>query len=727
MSNGKYHKVIGIDLGTTYSAVAVYNKDDETTMLIPDRSTGMDEETTPSVISLDTSNLNRVIVGSAAKRNIAIKPQDTILEVKREMGEMFTQEILKRLNAEGVFSVDDPVKFFFAGQWFLPQEISAFTLMKMKEIAEREIGEEIRDAVVTVPAYFTEKQKKATGEAALLAGLYPRQLIPEPTAAAICYCDDKQEEEKKVYLVYDLGGGTFDVSVIQMEGEKIEVISTSGDPRLGGADFDNAITEWAISELKNLDINIANDHLAKARIRERAERVKILLSTSNSAILDLSFLNPQNPPSLPITRDLFYSLINGFLGKTKDYVNTALTKAAVKGIQRDDVDAILLVGGSSKIPIIKEMLLEYFGKEGNFVRSGINPDSVVARGAALMAKRFAPSPPPFDIKKKKENTLRNVDVDDDMIVHLITEHTLGIGVQDNLVAKIVAQGTSIPVEVRQGGFVNGGPTDNIPVAVYQGEGKYTYENTLIGTLQIGPMELKPANYHQFEVLFKLDVNGLISMTIIHINENKTYEAKFEQKTGVGGEDALVAIRNKLLKLYLRSVDIPIPHPTRETQAAVVVPPPAPVDQQRDAGVIPSPSRVSQTQHEQGPIPGDSRDQGTAVVSAHLPPNWDEQKSSVVIPGPVPNPAGVIPAMGNEQQPTQQISATEDIVEPVVAIPDQFKQVVRRSRKLLVKSFDNKLVKALNTFTAALNAGHSEDDLEDLGDALADVYEDVKKL
>ncbi len=249
------HKVIGIDLGTTYSAVAAYDPKEMTSVLLPDD----DDKSgiTPSVIGL---NAGKAIVGWLAKRNAPADPRNTIIEIKREMGELFTPATLDKYNARSRWRVDpeypkstkdsDPVHVLFNDVWMLPQEISALILMRMKAIAEKKLGEEIRDAVITVPAYFTSNQKKATEDAALMAGLYPRQLIPEPTAAAICYGLDKIDPVPHTYLVYDLGGGTFDVSIIRVKESDVQVIATSGDPRLGGADFDEAITVWALDEAK---------------------------------------------------------------------------------------------------------------------------------------------------------------------------------------------------------------------------------------------------------------------------------------------------------------------------------------------------------------------------------------------------------------------------------------------------------------------------------------------
>jgi molecular chaperone DnaK (HSP70) len=682
--DAKLHRVIGIDLGTTYSAVASFNTYSEQSEII-NNSESDNPETTASVISLEPM-LRKVIVGSAAKRNLSTDPQNTVIEIKREMGEVFRPDTIGKYGATGVFNVNDPLKVHFAGQWMLPQEISAFTLMKMKEVAERAIGQEIHDAVVTVPAYFKETQKKATEEAVLLAGLYPRQLIPEPTAAAICYGVDKMETERKTYMVYDLGGGTFDVSIIQVDAGMIDVIATSGDPRLGGSDFDDAITRWALEELLKKGIDVRKDLAACARIKDRAELTKIRLSFAERDNLDLAFLRNPAVMNLELTRDRFLELIGDLLRKSLTYVEVALNEAAnKKGVERKHVDAILLVGGSSKIPKVKSLLLDYFGKDESFVRGELNPDAVVARGAALMAFRLSPTPGAFDIRRRKEATLVNTEATEIQEVRLITEHSLGIGVQDNQCVRIVEQGTNIPIEVKRGGFVNGGPIEYVTVPVFQGEGKFQYENSLIGTLQIGPMEPKPANFHQFEVTFKLDQNGLLTMLVNHLNASKTYEARFEQKTGVGGDEAMMAMRNKLLGMFAHTAAMPPQAlPTSAASAPQSVPPPPP-------------------------------------------------------PPPPPAPATVAPAMpSTPSQPTQTPSAGGAAVAPLPAasplglteptrpVPEQFKQVVRRVQKQLIRQPDPDLLKTWSAFVTALNAGQPESTLEELGDELADAFDRTRK-
>lgn len=776
----KHHLVIGIDLGTTYSAVAVYNRFEEETEIIPnpesvDAQGRAKPETTPSVVSVDPQS-RRVIVGWPGKRNVA-DTRNTVIEIKREMGEVFREETLDKFHAREKYQAKsdapggyegDPVRVMFSDDWYLPQEISAFTLMKMKELAEAYIGEPIRDAVITVPAYFVEKQKKATEEAALLAGLYPRQIIGEPTAAAICYGVDRLEADRKVYLVYDLGGGTFDVSIISVEEQQISVLATSGDPRLGGGDFDDAITDWAVAQLRDtFQLDATGDHEKIARIKAHAEQAKKDLASLNSVTMNFIDVWPHQPPALELTRQKFEELIEPLLSKSITYVDAALNQAqAQKGTRREDLDAILLVGGSTKIPRIKTLLLEHFEQDESFVSSGLNPDEVVARGAATVALKFAPSQGEFSIANRPDSSLINPDMEDEIGVELITEHSLGIGIQNNLISRIIDQGTGIPVSKRQSGFINGGPTDYLDVTVYQGEGDYTYQNTPIGTLKIGPMEPKPEGAHQFDVTFSLDDNGLLSMTVHHLNEGKNYQAQFEQKTGVGGDDALTARRNKLLAMKVggsgpvksgtvqpvqpgsstaATSPMPVPTGTAAQSAGGVGPdvmPVAPVAPSEDAFASPpdgmqAPVAPGQTSPAPPPSPVGSAQTAGALDTDLGTPSDPSNPSGQASPTSDNNPRE---ASGTEQatvtsaqatvdsqasSPQAAVEETRQILEPATTVPAEFKSVVRRSLKRLMNDRPEQLRLAFNQFVTLLNNGAPEDEIEEAGDHLENVYHDCR--
>ncbi|MET7688622.1 Hsp70 family protein [Streptomyces sp. NPDC005483] len=535
------HRVVGIDLGTTYSAVAAYHPDDLAPQILADpEREGNAAVATPSVVRLDAAT-GALVVGHDAKNAIRAggpAADDTIVEIKREMGAVFTGELLEHFGAKGVHKEGDPVRVRLGGEWLRPQEISALVLMQMKRIAERSLGGEIHDAVVTVPAYFMERQKKATEEAALLAGLYPRQLIPEPTAAAIAYGVDRAESERQVYLVFDLGGGTFDVSIIETRDDQIEVIATAGDQRLGGGDFDDAIARWIVAELGDA---LPKD-TERLRIKAAAEAAKRELSLRSTTTVDIG----EGIPTLELDRATFEREIQPILQRSLHQVDEALRFARQKkGVQPEDVHAVLLVGGSTRIPRVRQMLLDHFDQDEGFVRGDANPDTLVARGAALVANRFEPSPA-FDLATRP-TAERSAD-EQDYTVTLITEHTLGVGVQQGRFNQLIERGTKIPArQVKT--YTNPEQADRIEAAIYQGEGDYVYDNTLIGTIHLDDIEPRPEGYHQFEVEFSLDVNGLLGVQVTHTNTGREYQATFDQSTTIGKVDELDERRTALVELF----------------------------------------------------------------------------------------------------------------------------------------------------------------------------------
>jgi molecular chaperone DnaK (HSP70) len=719
-----FHRVIGIDLGTTYSAVAAFHTYNEQAEIITNTMED-DSDTTPSVVALEPL-LKKAIVGRSAKRQIEnpnSKPEDIVIEIKREMGDNFKDAAhLNKYHAEQAFQVGQPVQVFFAGHWRKPQEISALILMKMKEIAEKEIGETIRDAVITVPAYFMEPQRKATEEAALLAGLYPRQLIPEPTAAAICYGLDKRDAEKRTYLVYDLGGGTFDVTVIQVEGSNINVVATSGNHRLGGGDFDDRLTQWIINELLKKQVDVRNDPSNIARIKARVEQAKILLSSNEETIVDLMFLQRHDVvQNITVTKQIFEGCIQDLLDSTLDNVEDAISQShESRGISREQIDAILLVGGSSKIPKVRSMLLSYFDKDESFVKTEVNPDAVVARGAAIMGYRFQPSPSEFNINQKTAEGLTNPDALDLLNdVNLIAEHSLGVGLADKTVSKIVERGTYIPVTEEREGFGNAEKTSAVDIGVYQGEGKYIYDNDLIGTLRIDGLDPNiPAGGHQFKVTFTLDQNGLLTMTVLHLNENKPYQATFDQSTGVKQED-LSDKREKLLKLYASTSTAQAP-PTAQTGAQSPPPPPPSTPPRPDTAQPGTPSPQPATAPETAQTPSTTAPAPEPETPQFIPPPQPDAAPGTAQAAQTP------PAQPAPQTPTEQQSSTvPGLIEPALPVPEQFKQTVRRARKHLIKSFDQELLDAFNQFITALNSNADIDEMEDKGDNLADVFDKLR--
>jgi molecular chaperone DnaK (HSP70) len=675
------HKVIGIDLGTTYSAVSAYDPDQMTSVILADED---DRTITPSVVGLSGG---RAIAGWIAKRNGLANPRDTIVEIKREMGELFTPATLDKYIARGQWTEQQAVHVLFNKLWMLPQEISALILMRMKAIAERRLGEEIRDAVITVPAYFTSNQKKATEDAALLAGLYPRQLIPEPTAAAICYGLDRMDPDSHTYLVYDLGGGTFDVSIIRVKESDVQVLATSGDHRLGGGDFDDAIAHWAVEEAKKQGLDISNDKVARAMVKFAAEDTKKLLSASNTANLVVSDPVSNRSIALTLDRATFEGLIGELLKRSLNSVALAIQYAEERGVAKSAIDQVLLVGGSTRVPKVRQLLLDYFNRDEAFVRADGNPDLLVARGAALVANNFQPSPPPFSIKSKPSASLVNPEAQGVMNVELITEHTLGVGVQEDRFDSVIDRGSPIPT-TKTKPYTNPEGASNVKVPIFQGEGAYVQENTLIGELTIGPMQPLPRDSHHFEVTFSLDQNGLLTVTVNHVNEGKVYKADFRHETTVKGDDALNTLRQRLLGIFEAS-------PTAAATAVVPPPPPPP------------------------PPPGASVAAAAGVAPGVAP--------GPAAPPPPPPPSAPAPPAADGAGAAAGDGLPEGLLTPLTGeVKDEYRGILRRSRKQLVRKIDPDLVEAYNVFARAVNANKPADVVQDLADELGDAYDDARR-
>jgi molecular chaperone DnaK (HSP70) len=539
------HRVIGIDLGTTYSAVAVWDDDTEQAELLVNREMG-DQPTIPSVVAFDPA-AGTVSVGWAAKRSLAVRPEQAVTEIKRELGERFSERSLQRYGAQDRFTTEDPVHVRFAGGWRRPQEISALVLTRMKEVAEAELGGEIRDAVITVPAYFLEIQRKATEQAARLAGLWPRRLVAEPTAAAICYGLDQYQMARRAYLVYDLGGGTFDVSIIQVEGEDIRVIATSGDHHLGGGDFDNAIVDWAVEQLGQQGLRLTPDDPARPRIKYHAEQAKVALSAQEATTLELGDVHPDAPTELTLTRRQLEELIDWDVQRSLRKVEDAIRQAAAKGVGRDQLNAVLLVGGSTTIPKVKRMLVDYFGQGEDFVKLDLDPAAVVARGAAILARTFAPSDEPFDPRRRPRRT--SGELGEPLPIEPITEHSLGTGLEDGTCFRLIERGTAIPVSRTDRNFINSEATDTIHVGIYQGEGRFYQENTLIGVLVLDGLKWLPRGEHHFDLTYSLDANGLLSVRADYANAGRSWDATIDHPTLVEDEAAMLILYEQVQQLY----------------------------------------------------------------------------------------------------------------------------------------------------------------------------------
>lgn len=456
-------KVIGIDLGTTNSCVAVM--DGGTYTIIPN-SDG--ERTTPSVVNIKENG--EVVVGTIAKRQAITQPDSTVSSIKTHMGENYKVNI--------------------HGKEYTPQEISAKILQKLKKDAESYLGEKVTEAVITVPAYFTDAQRQATKDAGEIAGLKVERIVNEPTAAALAYGLDKKKNEK--VLVFDLGGGTFDVSVLEIGDDVVEVLATSGNNHLGGDNFDKKIIDWLAEEFKKENgIDLRTDKMAYQRLKDAAEDAKKKLSTTLETQISLPFITvDQNGPKhleKKLTRAAFNELTKDLVDMTKGPVQTALRDAK---LQANEINEILLVGGSTRIPAVQEWVKSYFGKDPN---KGINPDEVVAAGAAIQAGVIK-----GDVKG--------------VLLLDVTPLSLGIETLGGVFTKIIEKNTTIPTKKSQ---VFSTAVDNQPevgIVVYQGERAKAQDNQKLGEFSLGGILPAPRGVPQIEVTFEIDSNGIVHVS-----------------------------------------------------------------------------------------------------------------------------------------------------------------------------------------------------------------------
>jgi molecular chaperone DnaK len=518
-----FHKVIGIDLGTTYSAVSIWDGKD--THII---ESALGAKTVPSVVGLDPEG--QVIVGAPAQNNLASDPANTVIEVKREMG-------VYKDKPDGPDDPGVPKRIRFRNRDYLPQEISAFILMELKRQAEEFIREPIHDAVITVPAYFREPQRRATEDAARMARLNVRRLVNEPTAAAVCFGADKIEDDQTHTLaVYDLGGGTFDVSIIQVSPGNISVVGTGGDPRLGGGDFDDLITGHVLEQIRDQHgVDLSTDPAIWQRVKREAEMRKRELSVASAATLNLPFLTAKLSVNVPVTRTTFESLIEKLLKRSLECLDQAIASAGESnGIERDEIEQVLLVGGSTRIACIRPMLAEHLGLELKDIRADISPDEVVARGAGMVARDYpaADDYEGVDIEMapvEQEPGLANggADVPGAMILQDVTSHTLGILANRADFVPILPKDSRIPGSETNDNFVNGSSAKELVVRIFQGENPVAYENDLIGKLPIELPEAREQGYYRFGVTFAIDESGLLSVAVKCLNDNQVWQTQLQ--------------------------------------------------------------------------------------------------------------------------------------------------------------------------------------------------------
>lgn len=461
--------VIGIDLGTTNSCVAVIEGDTPTVITSKEGY-----RTTPSVVAFTKSK--ELIVGDAAKRQAAVNSDRTIFSIKRHMGTDYRKKI--------------------DGKYYTPQEISAFILMKLKEDAEDFLGQPVTDAVVTVPAYFTDAQRQATKDAGKIAGLNILRIINEPTSAALAYGLDNGMEQK--VLVYDLGGGTFDVSVIDIGDNVIEVLATSGDNHLGGDDFDERIVNYLVEQFKISDgINLSKDVSAMQRLREEAEKAKKELSSSVTTNINLPFIamSKDGPHHIDITlsRQTFNELTADLVDRTITPVENALHDA---GLSKTDINMVLLVGGSTRIPAVADKVRQLMGKEPS---RNLNPDECVALGAAVQGGKLG-------------NQLQAGSAASEIILMDVTPMSLSIETMGGIASRLIERNTTIPTRHSQIFTTAGNFQTSVDIKVFQGERKFTRDNKLLGNFRLNGIKRAMAGVPQIEVTFDIDVNGIVNVS-----------------------------------------------------------------------------------------------------------------------------------------------------------------------------------------------------------------------
>ncbi|MFT2766336.1 molecular chaperone DnaK [Helicobacter pylori] len=503
-------KVIGIDLGTTNSAMAVYEGNEA--KIIANKE---GKNTTPSIVAF--TDKGEILVGESAKRQAVTNPEKTIYSIKRIMGLMFNEDKAKEAEKRLPYKIVDrngACAIEISGKVYTPQEISAKILMKLKEDAESYLGESVTEAVITVPAYFNDSQRKATKEAGTIAGLNVLRIINEPTSAALAYGLDKKESEK--IMVYDLGGGTFDVTVLETGDNIVEVLATGGDAFLGGDDFDNRVIDFLASEFKSeTGIEIKNDVMALQRLKEAAENAKKELSSAMETEINLPFITADatGPKHLvkKLTRAKFESLTEDLVEETISKIESVIKDA---GLTKNEISEVVMVGGSTRIPKVQERVKAFINKELN---KSVNPDEVVAVGASIQGGVLK-----GDVK--------------DVLLLDVTPLSLGIETLGGVMTKVIDRGTTIPAKKSQ---VFSTAEDNQPavsIMVLQGERELARDNKSLGKFDLQGIAPAPRGVPQIEVTFDIDANGILTVSAQDKNTGKSQEIKISGSSGLSDSE-----------------------------------------------------------------------------------------------------------------------------------------------------------------------------------------------
>ena len=501
-------KIIGIDLGTTNSCVSIMEGGKP---VVITNSEG--NRTTPSIVAF--TNKGEVLVGQPAKNQMVTNPENTIFSIKRFMGNTYNEVSEERSRMPyTVLEEDGKVKIKTLEGNFTPQEISARILQKMKQTAEEYLGETVTDAIITVPAYFNDSQRQSTKDAGRIAGLNVLRIINEPTAAALAYGMEKKKDEK--IAVYDLGGGTFDISILELADGLFEVKSTNGDTHLGGDDFDHAVIDWLISEFKKEQgIDLNNDKMALQRLKEAAEKAKKELSSSLQTDINLPYLtaDASGPKHLNVslTRSKFEELIRDLVEKTRIPCEKAMQDA---GLTLNDIDEVILVGGSTRIPLVQETVKNVFNKEPN---KSVNPDEAVAMGAAVQGGIIK-----GDVK--------------DVLLLDVTPLSLGIETEGSVMTVLINRNTTIPTHKNQVFSTAADNQPSVTIRVLQGERKMANDNRELGRFDLVGIPPAPRGVPQIDVSFDIDANGIVHVSAKDLGTGKEQKIRIESSSGLSEEE-----------------------------------------------------------------------------------------------------------------------------------------------------------------------------------------------